>query len=111
MDLIDVRARTAEVSGAVLAAYPRCLYVSHHTTAGYLPQSLSARLAARPEAIGSYFDLLRTMFPEGAGYRHDSNLDKGKTARFVATLPAAGHYEVRIAYTINAIFVQKNTLP
>src|SRR6185503_18977590 len=39
----------------------------------------------------------------GAGYRHDANLDKGtKTARFVATLPAAGHYEVRLAYTINA---------
>jgi hypothetical protein len=39
----------------------------------------------------------------GAGYRHDANLGKGtKTARFVATLPAAGHYEVRLAYTVNA---------
>ncbi len=39
----------------------------------------------------------------GTGYHHDANLDKGtKTARFVATLPAAGHYEVRLAYTINA---------
>lgn len=71
MDLIDVRARATEQSGDALTAYARCLYVSHHTTAGYLPQSLAARLAARPEAIGSYLDLLRTMFPEGAGYRHD----------------------------------------
>jgi hypothetical protein len=37
-----------------------------------------------------------------AGYRHDANAAKGKTARFVATLPKAGHYEVRIAYTVNA---------
>jgi hypothetical protein len=71
MDLIDVRARAADLRGDALRGFARCLYVSHHTTAGYLPQSLSARLAARPEAIGSYFDLLRTMFPEGAGYRHD----------------------------------------
>jgi hypothetical protein len=38
----------------------------------------------------------------GAGYRHDENQAKGKTARFVATLPKAGHYEVRLAYTVNA---------
>ena len=71
IDLIDVRARAAELRGDALQGYARCLYVSHHTTAGYLPQSLAARLAARPEAIGSYVELLRTMFPEGAGYRHD----------------------------------------
>jgi thiamine phosphate synthase YjbQ (UPF0047 family) len=71
LDLIDVRAHAARLRGGALRDYARCLYVSHHTTAGYLPQSLAARLAARPEAIGSYVDLLRTMFPEGAGYRHD----------------------------------------
>ncbi|HVY25400.1 MAG TPA: FAD-dependent oxidoreductase [Polyangiaceae bacterium] len=38
----------------------------------------------------------------GAGYQHDSNADKGKTARFEVTLPQAGHYEVRLAYTTNA---------
>jgi FAD dependent oxidoreductase len=39
----------------------------------------------------------------GRGYQHDNNADKGtKTARFVATLPKPGHYEVRIAYSINA---------
>jgi thiamine phosphate synthase YjbQ (UPF0047 family) len=71
IDLIDVRARAAEQQGDALSTYARCLYVSHHTTAGYLPQSLAVRLASRPEAIGSYVELLRTMFPEGAGYRHD----------------------------------------
>ncbi len=39
----------------------------------------------------------------GAGYQHDGDAAKGtKTARFVATLPKAGHYEVRLAYTTNA---------
>lgn len=38
----------------------------------------------------------------GAGYQHDADADKGKTARFEVTLPQAGHYEVRLAYTVNA---------
>lgn len=38
----------------------------------------------------------------GDGYRHDANAAKSKKARFAATLPKAGHYEVRLAYTINA---------
>ena len=38
----------------------------------------------------------------GRGYRHDMNRDKaGKQARFEAMLPAAGRYEVRLAYTPN----------
>jgi hypothetical protein len=37
-----------------------------------------------------------------AGYRHDGNLNKGKqTAKFVPDIPAAGLYDVRIAYTPN----------
>ncbi|MCE9562542.1 MAG: FAD-dependent oxidoreductase [Planctomycetes bacterium] len=39
----------------------------------------------------------------GVGYRHDGNKDRGKqSAKFVADLPEAGMYEVRIAYTPNA---------
>ncbi|HEX2871653.1 MAG TPA: FAD-dependent oxidoreductase [Polyangiaceae bacterium] len=39
----------------------------------------------------------------GSGYRHDANAAKGtKTATFAASLPKAGHYEVRLAYTVNA---------
>jgi hypothetical protein len=38
----------------------------------------------------------------GAGYRHDGNKDRGKqSARFAPDLPAAGKYEVRLAYTAN----------
>jgi hypothetical protein len=71
LDVIDVRAQAARIHGNALQEYPRCLYASRHTTAGYLPQSLTARLTARPQAIGPYLDLFRTVFPEGAGYLHD----------------------------------------
>lgn len=71
LDLIDVRARAAESHGDVLSRFKRCFYATGHTTAGYLPQSLAARLASRPQGLRPYLDLFRTMFPEGAGYKHD----------------------------------------
>jgi len=71
VDVIDVRARAAEVHGDALEGYARRMYASRHTTAGFLPQSLSDRLTARSGGIGPYLNLFRTMFPEGAGYRHD----------------------------------------
>jgi len=71
LDVIDVRARAARVHGERLDPYPRRLYASGHTTAGYLPQSLAARLASHPELLRRYLDVFRTMFPAGAGYRHD----------------------------------------
>jgi ribulose 1,5-bisphosphate synthetase/thiazole synthase len=38
----------------------------------------------------------------GVGYRHDGNKDRGKqSAKFVPDIPAAGKYEVRLAYTAN----------
>ena len=47
------------------------MYASQHVTAGFLPQRLAARLHSRFGGVGPYVDLFRTMFPEGAGYRHD----------------------------------------
>jgi hypothetical protein len=71
LDFLDVRAQAADRFGTALEAYSRCLYYSPHTTAGYLPQSLAARLSARAQGIGQYLDVFRAVFPEGAGYRHD----------------------------------------
>ena len=70
-DAIDVRARVAEMYGDVLSAFRRTLFVSHHTTAGYLEQALASRLALRKDGIETYVDAFRQVFPEGAGYRHD----------------------------------------
>jgi thiamine phosphate synthase YjbQ (UPF0047 family) len=69
-DLIDVRKEAvARVGG--LQEFPRALYCSFHTTAGYLEQGLASRLSHAQLGIGPYMHLFQRMFPEGAGYRHD----------------------------------------
>ena len=69
-DLIDVREQAAACH-ARLERYPQALYCSFHTTAGYLEQSLASRLTHTKLGIGSYINLFQTLFPAGAGYRHD----------------------------------------
>jgi thiamine phosphate synthase YjbQ (UPF0047 family) len=71
IDVTDVRARAAAEHGGALDRFAHCLYYSFHTTAGYLPQSLATRLSHHPQGVRPYVDLFRTLFPEGAGYRHD----------------------------------------
>lgn len=81
VDVIDVRARAAELHGDLLEGYDRCLCCSFHTTAGYLEQSLGTRLSARPQGVRPYIDLFRTLFPEGAGYRHDDLDQRAELSR------------------------------
>src|ERR1700722_3595780 len=69
-DLIDVRKEAVARSGG-LQEFPRALYSSFHTTAGYLEQGLASRLSHAHLGIGPYIHVFRRMFPEGAGYRHD----------------------------------------
>lgn len=69
--MFDVRARAAEVHGDAFNGFTRHMYASQHSTAGFLSQRLAARLYARFGGVGPYIDLFRTVFPEGAGYRHD----------------------------------------
>ncbi len=70
-DAIDVGARVAALFGDVLGPFRRALYCSFHTTAGYLDQSLAWRLGPRAEGLTEYIETFRTLFPEGARYRHD----------------------------------------
>ena len=70
-DIIDVRERLRGAHGDLLDAYPKHLYHSFHTTAGYLEQSLAARLRREKSTVAPYVEVFRTMFPEGAGYEHD----------------------------------------
>src|SRR3954471_554830 len=70
-DIIDVRERLRAAHGDLLDVYPRHLYHSFHTTAGYLEQSLAARLTRDKETVAPYVEVFRAMFPEGAGYEHD----------------------------------------
>ncbi|UCF67256.1 MAG: hypothetical protein JSV80_15995 [Acidobacteriota bacterium] len=70
-DLIDVRRRLEEDVGDELARYRRVLYCSHHTTAGYLEQSLCARLRHDREQVNGFIRLFRHLFPPEAPYQHD----------------------------------------
>ena len=74
IDIVDVRAMAASAHGDAFDRFSRCLYVSPHTTAGYLPQSLATRLTTRRAGLEPYLHLFQTVFPAGAGYQHD-NLD------------------------------------
>jgi thiamine phosphate synthase YjbQ (UPF0047 family) len=68
-EMVELRARFSSEHAESLAPYPRCLYWSAHTTAGFLDRSLIARLD--PEHVSTYIETLRRIFPEGAGYEHD----------------------------------------
>src|SRR6185437_8297523 len=70
-DIIDVRKRLRSEHGNLLDGYSRHLYHSFHTTAGYLEQSLAARLTRKRDTVAPYVEAFRAMFPEGAGYEHD----------------------------------------
>ncbi len=70
-DAIDLSRRIAERHGDVLERYPRVLYCSHHTTAGFLDQALTRRLLDRGQGIDPFLDAFRTLFPHQAGYWHD----------------------------------------
>ena len=55
----------------MLDQYPRALYSSFHTTAGYLEQSLASRLNKKRNGLAHYLTFFGNVFPEGAGYKHD----------------------------------------
>ena len=69
-DLVDLRSQFMLEHGDGLASYPRCLYWSAHTTAGFLDRS-SLNVTLGAGRVSSYIETLRHLFPEGAGYAHD----------------------------------------
>jgi thiamine phosphate synthase YjbQ (UPF0047 family) len=70
-EAIDVNSRIATEAGDVLHRHRRALYCSFHTTAGYLDQSLSARMHHRQDLLSQFFRAFHTLFPQGGEYRHD----------------------------------------
>ena len=70
-DVVDMRRRLHEDCHEILEGYPRTLYVSHHTTAGYLDGRIAERLGHDPEAIRQFVGVFRKAFPPQAGYHHD----------------------------------------
>jgi len=70
-DVIDVAQRIALEFGDLLDQYRKALYCSYHTTAGYLEQSLCARLRYSREHVAPFIRAFQKLFPPGADYRHD----------------------------------------
>lgn len=70
-EAIDVNTRIAEDAGDLLSRHRRALYCSFHTTAGYLDQSLSARMRHSQDLVSQFFRTFHALFPQGGGYRHD----------------------------------------
>ena len=70
-EAIDVNSRIADEAGDLLSRHRRALYCSFHTTAGYLDQSLSARMRHSQDLLSQFFRAFHALFPQGGGYRHD----------------------------------------
>jgi thiamine phosphate synthase YjbQ (UPF0047 family) len=70
-EAIDVNQRIATAAGDVLRRHKRAVYCSLHTTAGYLDQSLSARLRHDEDRLAQFVRSFDALFPPGAEYHHD----------------------------------------
>jgi len=70
-EAIDVNSHIATEIGDVLRRHKRAVYCSLHTTAGYLEQSLSARLRHSEHRLAQFVRSFHELFPEGAEYHHD----------------------------------------
>jgi hypothetical protein len=70
-DLFDVNTLLREHHGDVLHRFQRALYVSYHTTAGYLDEPACTALGHEGPAVRALVDRYRGLYPEGAGYHHD----------------------------------------
>lgn len=71
LDVIDVNQRISEEGSELLSSYPRVLYYSYHTTAGYLEQSLCERFNHSRDSLYDFLQSFRRLFPPGADYHHD----------------------------------------
>jgi thiamine phosphate synthase YjbQ (UPF0047 family) len=71
VDVIDISRRVEQHSGDALTAYPKAVYTSYHTTAGFFEQSLCARLNNDPDTVRKFVKGFRHLFPPNADYKHD----------------------------------------
>ncbi len=69
--VIDAKKELSAKQGERLAPYSKLLCCSHHTTAGFLEQSLCARIQHRQESIEALVHSAQHLFPKSAPYRHN----------------------------------------
>ncbi len=63
--VIDVSKRLFEQHGDLLSPFRKLLYCSYHTTAGYLEQSLCARMNHRRESVEALVQSAQKLFRPG----------------------------------------------
>ncbi len=68
LDVIDVN---RHVENDFLQEYHRALYCSHHTTAGFLEETICNRLDRCEDQVQEFISPFRELFPFGADYQHD----------------------------------------
>ena len=89
VDVIDVRGEVFSRYGDALDRYPRALCCSFHTTAGYLDQSVAARLNQNPAGVMPYIDRLPDDVPGRGGLRaRQDRAADGAVARAAAVRAA-----------------------
>jgi thiamine phosphate synthase YjbQ (UPF0047 family) len=70
-EVIDVARRVLEQEGDVLRRHRKALYCSMHSTAGYLSESLAARMLHCRDRYSHFFQVFHSLFPSNGAYRHD----------------------------------------
>ena len=70
-DIFDISDKASEFLNGTRNQYRKSAYSSHHTTAGFLEQSICSRLRYNKERISSYISAFKHLFPVNADYRHD----------------------------------------
>lgn len=71
VDIIDISKRVKNELGDFFYRFEKALYCSFHTTAGYLEQSLCARMQHSRENVDPFIRAFQKLFPAGADYYHD----------------------------------------
>ncbi len=70
-DIIDVTKHIELHHENFFAEYDKTVYCSHHTTAGYLEQSLCAQLEHSSDSVKNFLHPFQELFPPRANYTHD----------------------------------------
>jgi thiamine phosphate synthase YjbQ (UPF0047 family) len=71
LDVIDVNQYVEDETQGFLDAHRKALYCSHHTTAGFLEETICNRLDRQPDQVQEFLAPFRELFPFGANYQHD----------------------------------------
>ena len=71
LDVIDVNRHIADEADGFLQSHRKALYCSHHTTAGFLEETICNRLDRCEDQVQEFISPFRELFPFGADYQHD----------------------------------------